>query len=122
VIADGTSDELKQRLGGDVLDVKVRNHTDLSRTVELLTGVGAEKPQLDERDNRITIAVGQNAGVDVLLAAARKIDEAGIQIDDLGIRRPSLDDVFLSLTGHVAETEPSESSTPATGRGRKAAK
>ncbi len=105
VIANGTSDELKQRLGGDVLDVKVRNHADLSRTVETLNGIGADKPQLDERNNRITIAVGQGAGVDVLLAAARKIDDAGIVIDDLGVRRPSLDDVFLSLTGHIAETE-----------------
>jgi ABC-2 type transport system ATP-binding protein len=125
VIADGTSDQLKQRLGGDVLDVKVRNHADLSRAIEVLSGVGSEKPQLDDRNNRITIAVGQAAGVDVLLAAARKIDEAGIVIDDLGVRRPSLDDVFLSLTGHTAESEsPDLTNSPAAaGRnGRKAKK
>jgi ABC-2 type transport system ATP-binding protein len=122
VIADGTSDQLKQRLGGDVLDVKIRNHADLPRAVDALSGIGAEKPQLDERNNRITIAVGQAAGVDVLLAAARKIDEAGIAIDDLGVRRPSLDDVFLSLTGHTAETEPTDTPPASGGRGRKAKK
>jgi ABC-2 type transport system ATP-binding protein len=108
VIADGTADQLKKRMGGDVLDVKVRNRGDVARTAELLDGIGADKPQIDQRTNHITIAVGDGAGVDVLLAAARKIDEAGIIIDDLGIRRPSLDDVFLSLTGHSTTVEQDE--------------
>ena len=100
VIAEGTSDELKQRLGGDVLDLKVTRIADVDRVIGLVDGIG-EKPQLD--GDRIYVPIGRRRGVDVLIEATRRIDEAGIGLDDLGVRRPSLDDVFLSLTGHAAE-------------------
>jgi ABC-2 type transport system ATP-binding protein len=108
VIAEGTSDELKQQLGGDVLDLKIHNSADVERAAALLVGLGSEKAKVDIRNARITIPVGDQVGVDVLLAAAKRIDEAGIKLDDLGVRRPSLDDVFLALTGHGAEAEASD--------------
>jgi ABC-2 type transport system ATP-binding protein len=107
-IAEGTSDQLKQQLGGDVLDLKVHAAVDLQRTVLLLSGIGSDKAKVDEAANRITIPVGTSSGVDVLLAVARIIDEHRIVIDDLGVRRPSLDDVFLALTGKSAEDRSTE--------------
>jgi ABC-2 type transport system ATP-binding protein len=109
VIAKGTSDELKTQLGGDVLDVKVHNVADLARASELLAGIGNGKPQTDGGNGRVRVAVGQAQAVDVLLAAVRGLDESGIVLDDIGIHKPSLDDVFLSLTGrdtHVDEPDP----------------
>lgn len=120
VIAEGTSDELKRRLGGDVLDLKVRNADDLNRAAAAVDGLGSEKAKVDVRNGRLTIAVGDQPGVDVLLAAARRVDEAGIMLDDLGVRRPSLDDVFLSLTGRVAEEQTDDAVPAGSGRGKKA--
>ena len=120
VIAEGTSDELKKRLGGDVLDLKVRNADDLNRAAAAVDGLGSEKAKVDVRNGRLTIAVGDQPGVDVLLAAARRVDEAGIMLDDLGVRRPSLDDVFLSLTGRVAEEQTDDAVPAGSGRGKKA--
>ena len=99
VIAKGTSEELKTQLGGDVLDVKVSNADDIEKASVLLANVGGGKPQVDNDEGRIRVAVGDALGVDVLLSAVRTLDDAGIKLDDLGIHKPSLDDVFLSLTG-----------------------
>ena len=121
VIAKGTSEELKTQLGGDVLDVKVRNASDLTLATELLTQVGNGKPQSDTNERRIRVAVGDNQGVDVLLAAVRSLDENKIVLDDIGIRRPSLDDVFLSLTGRdTHDDEPDASAKPSGRRSRSA--
>ncbi len=121
VIAEGTSDQLKQRLGGDVVDLKVHTASDLARAAEVVDGLGSDKAKLDARNGRLTIPVGDQRGVDVLLAAAKRIDEANIRLDDLGVRRPSLDDVFLSLTGRMAEDGADEDEPAVTGRrGRKA--
>ena len=103
VIAEGTSDQLKHRLGGDVLDLKVRRSVDLVRTANALRGIASEAPQIDASTNRVRVAVGEQKGVDLLLAAVRLVDEQGIALEDIGIRRPSLDDVFLALTGHSAD-------------------
>jgi ABC-2 type transport system ATP-binding protein len=119
VIAEGTSEVLKTRLGGDVLDVKVHRPADLAPMAALFGDIGGGKPQIDEAEGRVRVAIGQASGVDVLLAAVRKIDEAGIQVDDIGLHKPSLDDVFLSLTGRSTAVE--ETPEPATKgrRGRK---
>jgi daunorubicin resistance ABC transporter ATP-binding subunit len=111
VIAEGTSEQLKTRLGGDVLDVKVHRAPDLAAMAALFADIGGGKPQTDEAEGRVRVAIGQASGVEVLLAAVRKIDEAGIQVDDIGLHKPSLDDVFLSLTGRSTAVE--ETTEPA---------
>jgi daunorubicin resistance ABC transporter ATP-binding subunit len=95
-IAEGTSDELKQRIGGDVLEVRATRASDVERLVALLAGLGSGEPMADVRDQRVTLPTA--ARVQTLLAAARRIEDAGIDVADIAVRRPSLDDVFLSLT------------------------
>ena len=96
VIASGTPDELKQRVGGDVLEVRATSSTDVERLVDLLDGLGTGRPVADLREQRVTLPASDR--VQTLLAAARRIDESGIRVEDIGVRRPSLDDVFLALT------------------------
>jgi ABC-2 type transport system ATP-binding protein len=97
VIANGTSHELKQRVGSDVLEVRAKRSADLDRLVGLLSGIGAGQPVADLRAQRVSLPTVDP--VPTLLAAAQRIEAAGVPVDDLGIRRPSLDDVFLALTG-----------------------
>ena len=96
VIAEGTPGELKQRVGSDVLEVRAQAPGDLDRLVALLAGVGAATPTTDLRGQRVTVPTADR--VQTLLAAAQRLEAAGLAVEDLGIRRPSLDDVFLSLT------------------------
>jgi ABC-2 type transport system ATP-binding protein len=95
-IASGTPDELKQRVGGDVLEVRAASAGDVDRLVRLLDGIGSGRPVADLREQRVTLPTSER--VQSLLAAARRIDESGISVEDIGVRRPSLDDVFLALT------------------------
>jgi len=97
LIAEGTPDALKQRVGGDVLEVRPTRSADLERLVGLLDGLGSGQPVADVRDERVTLPTAQR--VETLLMAARRIEEAGVAVADIAVRRPSLDDVFLSLTG-----------------------
>jgi daunorubicin resistance ABC transporter ATP-binding subunit len=97
VIASGTPDELKQRIGGDVLEVRATRAADVDRLVNLLGELGLGEPIADVRSQSVTLPTPER--VHALLAAARRIEESGIPVADLGIRRPSLDDVFLMLTG-----------------------
>jgi ABC-2 type transport system ATP-binding protein len=113
-IAEGTADELKDRMGGDVLDLQVADAGRLGDAAELVVPLGREKPQIDREDRRVT--VGVTGGPATLLAAVRAFDDAGIVLTDLGVRRPSLDDVFLALTGHSA-TQAATDAPPAR-RGR----
>ncbi len=106
VIAEGTSDELKARVGGEVLDVAPaeRGRTaDLARELEGL-GNGVK---VDEQGGRVRIAVGGD-GPGTLVEAVRRLDAAQIRIGDIALHRPTLDDVFLSLTGHEAEAAANE--------------
>ncbi len=116
LIAEGTADELKGRIGGDVLEVRVSTAADVARVVELLDGIGTERATADERTQKVRLPVRER--VETLLAAARRIDEAGISVDDLGVHRPSLDDVFLSLTGRATESD-NEQTPPGPGRRRR---
>ena len=104
VIAAGTPDELKHRVGGDVLEVRATRATDVERLVTVLTGLGAGHPVADMRAQSVTLPTSER--VQTLLAAARRIDESGIPVADLGVRRPTLDDVFLTLTGAAGSTTP----------------
>jgi ABC-2 type transport system ATP-binding protein len=100
VIARGTSDELKARLGGDVLEVRVVDGARLDDAAALLAGLHGDRPSTDRDERRITTAAPDGAAT--LLASVRLLDEAHIAVDDIGLHRPSLDDVFMKLTTGAA--------------------
>ena len=109
VIASGTSPELKSRLGSDLIEVEV-SVGDLEPALVALTEVGCREATVDRERSRITIPVCD--AVADLMAALRYLDHAGITPTDLGLRHPSLDDVFLSLTGrNTADEDPESPST-----------
>jgi ABC-2 type transport system ATP-binding protein len=98
VAARGTADELKDELGGNVLEVQVTRRADLEKAAALIAGLASAPLRLDADLNRVSLPV--RGGARVLIAAGRALEDAGIDLEDLGIRRPSLDDVFLAITGH----------------------
>jgi ABC-2 type transport system ATP-binding protein len=99
VIAEGTSDELKARVGGERLEVRLRDPEAAGRAVEALSGLAdGDRPRADGA--LVIVPTLQNGTV---AEAVRRLDLAGVAIDDLATRRPTLDDVFLTLTGHGAE-------------------
>jgi ABC-2 type transport system ATP-binding protein len=100
IIAEGTPSELKARTGGDVLEVRATHGMDVPRLRDLLVGLGSGEPAVDLRWQRVTLPTTDP--VASLLAAASRIQESGIGVEDLGLRRPSLDDVFMTLTGQQA--------------------
>ena len=103
VIADGTAEQLKNRLGGDRLEARVSEPADLERAAALLGELAGAPPHVETEQQRVSVpTVG---GTAFLLSAGTRFQEERIRLDDLGIRRPSLDDVFLSLTGAPAEKE-----------------
>ena len=102
VIARGTPLELKQRLAGDVLDVTVEDGV-LDRVVELVADVGSERPSVDRGTRRVSLPVDGGAGS--LVEVVRRLDDAGVKVVDITLRRPSLDDVFLALTGHTTASD-----------------
>jgi len=102
VVAQGTADELKDQLGGDVLEIRVTDVADLERAATLVAEFGDVVPRLNPDLKEVSLPVKGSAKV--LIAAGRALDDSGIALDDLGIRRPSLDDVFLSFTGHRTVT------------------
>ena len=105
VIATGTPDELKARIGGQVLEVRPADPADLERGADLLTGLTGSQATVDPDIRLIGVPMPDPAWLPV---AVRRLDEAGIGLVDLGLRRPSLDEVFLALTGRPAEAPPSE--------------
>jgi ABC-2 type transport system ATP-binding protein len=104
VVAEGTADQLKDRLGGNVFEATVSNRDDLQRAASLVAHLGSAPPGMDEDLKQIRIPT--KGGAKMLIAAGRILDDAGIALDDLGIRRPSLDDVFLAITGHAVGIDP----------------
>ncbi len=102
VIARGTSDALKKQVGGERLEVVVESQH-VARTLEIVTAVAGIKPSFDEGIRQISAPV--STGSKALLDVLKSLDEAGIHPLDIGLKRPSLDDVFLSLTGHSAEAK-----------------
>jgi ABC-2 type transport system ATP-binding protein len=106
IIARGTSDELKSQVGGERIEVVIRDRGDLPKAVEILAARcgGATHVGLDEHTRRITIP--SSGGSQTLVLVVRELDDADIHIDDIALRRPTLDDVFLELTGHAAEESP----------------
>ena len=98
VIARGTSDALKKQVGGERLEITVEN-ADIAATQEIVAKISGHSTHIDLR----TISAPVLNGSKDLMDALRAMDEAKIHPLDIGLKRPSLDDVFLSLTGHVAE-------------------
>jgi ABC-2 type transport system ATP-binding protein len=107
IIARGTADELKARIGGERIVVVVHLPGDLQRAAQVLARDTDGDCTVEEHTRRITIPA--NGGGAQLIQVVRDLDEAAIAIDDIGLRRPTLDDVFLTLTGHHAEEAPAGS-------------
>ena len=104
VIAAGTSEQLKDRVGGDVLEFTVPDRTRCSDAVTAISKIGESEPHVDEETGVISMGVGSR-GSDALIEAVRTLDNAAVETRGLALRRPSLDDVFLALTGHAAEED-----------------
>ena len=105
VIAEGTSGELKSRIGGERLEVTVTEGGDLdaaTRALERYAKGGADGGVRVDADRR-HVAASVEGGARLLAAVVRDLDAAGVEVEDLGLRRPTLDDVFLALTGRAAE-------------------
>jgi ABC-2 type transport system ATP-binding protein len=121
VIAEGTSDQLKDQIGGEVLELHVEDQGELPRVAEALAGIGAGTPTVDEEARLVRIPVGSD-GFDALRDSIRRLDEGKVWVVDIALHRPTLDDVFLSLTGKVAEDGSEDDDVPAQKkrRGRKA--
>jgi ABC-2 type transport system ATP-binding protein len=104
-IAQGTPAELKRRVGGSVLDVHTHRRDQLAAIAEALGGGDGVRAQVDEATRRVTVGIDGTG--DELVAALRSLDSGGIEIEDIAVRQPSLDEVFLALTGRPAvEDEP----------------
>jgi ABC-2 type transport system ATP-binding protein len=101
VIAAGTAEELKNRVGGDVIEFTVPDRTQVPEAVKAIAAIAEGEPHADPETGVVTAGVG-SLGSDALVEAVRLLDAAGAQTRGLALRRPSLDDVFLALTGHAA--------------------
>jgi len=101
VIAEGSADQLKAQVGGERLEITVADVSQLEAAADLLEPLGVGKASLD--GHRRSLLMPVSGGAVVLTDALRRLDAAGILLDDVGLRRPTLDDVFLSLTGHAAD-------------------
>ncbi|MFE5208631.1 ATP-binding cassette domain-containing protein [Streptomyces sp. NPDC056600] len=106
VIARGTSDELKSRTGGERIEVIVRARELMPEAATVLTGYGVGELAVEDHTRKLTVPV--SGGPKLLAEVIRELDARGIEMDDVGLRRPTLDDVFLSLTGHMAEAAETE--------------
>ncbi len=103
VIAQGTSDTLKDEVGGDRVEIVLVDATQLTSAVELLTPVATGDITTEPEDSRISLPV--TGGSSSLIDVIRRLDANKVEIADVALRRPTLDDVFLTLTGHAAEDE-----------------
>ncbi|GES31137.1 ATP-binding cassette domain-containing protein [Streptomyces angustmyceticus] len=103
VIARGTSDQLKARTGGERVEVVVHAAEHLTVADEVLRGFGKGEGTVEPHTRKLTVPV--SGGAKLLAEVIRELDARGVEIDDIGLRRPTLDDVFISLTGHAAEAE-----------------
>jgi ABC-2 type transport system ATP-binding protein len=101
VIARGTSDQLKARTGGERVEVVVHEPEQIGPAREVLVGYGKGEVAVAEHTRKLTVPV--TGGAKLLAEVIRDLDARGVEIDDIGLRRPTLDDVFISLTGHAAE-------------------
>jgi ABC-2 type transport system ATP-binding protein len=106
-IARGTAEELKRQVGGEHLDVHLRHDRDVSAARAILEGVASGVVRVQDATSDLSAPVSH--GVDALRHVLRDLETQGIEIIDIGLRRPTLDDVFMKLTGHDAEARGDES-------------
>ena len=111
VIASGTPDELKSMAGSDVIEVRPRDLANLDGVRDVLATIGTDPPRIDHDTKRVTVAVEN--GADQLSTVVRLLDEHGITSDDIGLRRPTLDEVFLGLTGQPIDPAGSDAADAA---------
>ncbi|MFF5918248.1 daunorubicin resistance protein DrrA family ABC transporter ATP-binding protein [Streptomyces flavochromogenes] len=112
VIARGTSDQLKAQTGGERVEVVVHESGMIGEARGVLArygieGIGHGEVSVEDHTRKLTVPVA--GGAKLLAEVIRDLDAVGVEIDDIGLRRPTLDDVFISLTGHAAEREAEES-------------
>ena len=113
LIAEGTGDELKARLGGDVVEIHVHDE-DRGAAAEALIRVAAEQPKIEGN----SLSIPALRGSQTLTAVVRELDAADIELRDIALRKPTLNDVFLNLTGRKAEEETEPVPAPSRSRGR----
>jgi ABC-2 type transport system ATP-binding protein len=106
MIAHGTSDQLKTQIGGERVEMVLANVADVGLAQTILATLSCEEVRIDEQDRSLTAAVTD--GPNVLKQLLERFSDANVTVVDIGLRRPTLDDVFLTLTGHVAEEAPAE--------------
>jgi ABC-2 type transport system ATP-binding protein len=120
LIAEGSSDELKARVGGERIEVRLERPAETEAAIAALGELTADTPWAD--DGTIHVPVHEHRGA--IAAAVRRLDSERISIDDIAVRRPTLDDVFLTLTGHPSQREPApdgeDETDPARGEGEEA--
>jgi ABC-2 type transport system ATP-binding protein len=104
VIAEGTSDELKDRVGGERLEVTLADGSSRDAAIEALVPLAEDRPKCEAGVLALPLSRGRGG----IAEAVRRLDGAGVGIDDIAVRRPTLDDVFITLTGHAAEPEEDE--------------
>ena len=109
-IADGTPAELKRRVGSSVIDVQTPRRDHLAGIAEALGRIDRGRPQIDEATRRVTVGVDGAGGG--LMAALRLLDAAGLEVSDVALRQPTLDEVFLALTGRSATDEATNDRRP----------
>jgi ABC-2 type transport system ATP-binding protein len=108
VIAEGTSDQLKDQLGGERLELVLADGSRVEEVRRFLGEVGSGEVVVDAHARQLSAPV--SGGTGALVELLRRLDSAGIEVQDIGVRRPTLDDVFLSLTGHAAGFDESSDS------------
>jgi ABC-2 type transport system ATP-binding protein len=101
IIAQGTAGELKRQVGGDVIELHLSSHHHAEQAAGAIRQFGTEEPHADSDRGIVTMPTG--GGAAVLVDVVRQLDNAGLELANIVLRRPSLDDVFLKLTGHSAE-------------------
>jgi ABC-2 type transport system ATP-binding protein len=101
LIAEGTSDDLKERVGGERIELKLERSEQCGGAIDALRVLAADAPWSE--DGVVIVPVHEHKGA--IAEAVRKLDAEGIEIDDISVRRPTLDDVFLTLTGKPPEPE-----------------
>jgi ABC-2 type transport system ATP-binding protein len=104
IIARGTADALKEQVGGEQIEVVVHDRTRIDDAARILSGIAIGAATVEQHTRKVTAP--SLGGAKRLGLVIRELDDAGIVIDDIALRRPTLDDVFLALTGHVAEERP----------------
>ena len=104
VIAEGSPGELKARVGGDRLEIRLEQRDRDDEAIAALAPIADERPFCENGSLRVPLRSRRGA----IAEAVRRLDDAGIGVDDIAVREPTLDDVFLTLTGHAADTEGAE--------------